>query len=121
MTFYGHGRLLHLPPRQVIGLKTSLLIALLLLSGCSWFHRKPPVPDPTELIVTGAPAGSLLFIDGAQVGQPAQAGQHTQVLRVAAGSHLLEIKVGESITYREQTYVATGDRRVITVLSGAAQ
>lgn len=105
----------------MFGLKTALLIALILLSGCSWFHRKPPVPDPTELIVTGAPAGSLLFIDGAQVGQPMHANQHTQVLRVAAGTHLLEVKVGESVTYRENTYVAAGDRRVITVLSGAPQ
>lgn len=105
----------------MVGLKTSLLIALALLSGCSWFHRKPPVPDPTVLIVTGAPAGSLLFIDGAQVGRPMEASQHTQVLRVAAGTHLLEVKVGESVTYRENTYVAVGDRRVITVLSGAPQ
>lgn len=100
-------------------MKAYLLIGLVLLSGCGWFHRKPPAPDPTELIVTGAPAGSLLFVDGAQVGQPAEAGKHTQVLRVAAGTHVLEVKVGESVTYRENTYVALGDRRMITVLSGA--
>lgn len=90
----------------------------MLLSGCSWFHRKAPAPDPTELIVTGAPAGSVLFIDGVQVGQPTQASNRTQILRVAAGTHVLEVKVGESVTYRENTYVDTGDKRVITVLSG---
>jgi hypothetical protein len=99
-------------------LKTYALIALFVLSGCSWFHRNPPVPDPTELIVTGAPAGSSLFIDGAQVGQPTPASNRTQILRVAAGTHVLEVKVGESVTYRENTYVAAGDKRVITVLSG---
>jgi hypothetical protein len=100
-------------------MKYYLLLALLLLSGCGWFHRKPPTPAPTELIVTGAPAGSLLYVDGAQVGQPAQAGKHAQVLRVAAGTHVLEVKVGDAIAYRENTYVALGDKRVITVLSGS--
>ncbi len=99
-------------------MKTYVLITLVLLSGCSWFHRKAPAPDPTELIVTGAPAGSVLFIDGVQVGQPTQASNRTQILRVAAGTHVLEVKVGESVTYRENTYVDAGDRRVITVLSG---
>ncbi len=99
-------------------MKTYVLITLVLLSGCSWFHRKAPAPDPTELIVTGAPAGSVLFIDGVQVGQPTQASNRTQILRVAAGTHVLEVKVGESVTYRENTYVDTGDKRVITVLSG---
>jgi hypothetical protein len=101
-------------------MKAYLLVALVLLSGCSWFHRRPPAPDPTELIVTGAPAGSLLFVDGTQVGPPAEAHKHTQVLRVAAGTHVLEVKVGDSVAYRENTYVALGEKRVITVLSGSS-
>jgi hypothetical protein len=106
------------PPHQVVGLKRYLLVALLLLSGCGWFHRKPPAPDPTELIVTGAPAGSILLIDGAPIGQPTQAANRTQTLRVAPGSHVLEVKVGDAVTYREQTYLDAGNKRVITVLSG---
>lgn len=100
------------------GLKGYLLVALVLLSGCSWFHRKPPAPDPTLLIVTGAPAGSILVIDGAPMGQPTQAANRTQTLRVAPGAHVLEVKVGDAVTYREQTYVDAGNKRVITVLSG---
>jgi hypothetical protein len=100
-------------------MKTYLLVGLVLLSGCSWFHRKAPTPDPTELLVTGAPAGSLLFVDGTQAGQPAEADKHTQVLRVAPGTHVLEVKVGDSVAYRENTYVAKGEKRVITVLSGS--
>jgi len=42
------------------------------------------------------------------------------VLRVAPGTHLVEVKVGESVTYRENTYVAVGQKRVVTVLSGFA-
>jgi hypothetical protein len=95
-----------------------LLIGLVLLSGCSWFHRKPAAPDPSELIVTGSPAGAILFVDGAQVGHATEANNRTQVLQVAPGTHLLEVKVGESVTYRENTYVAVGEKRVVSVLSG---
>ena len=99
--------------------KSYLLIALLCLSGCSWLHAgKQPAPAPTELIVTGVPAGSDLFIDGLQTGQAAQDGNRTRVLAVAPGAHTVEVKVGDT-AYRENTYVEAGQKRVITVLSGA--
>ena len=100
-------------------MRISLLIVLVCLSGC-WFHSKKPVaPDPPELIVTGAPAGSLLFIDGAQTGQPTVANNRPQVLDVQPGTHVLEVRTGDTVAYRETTYVGPGDKRVITVLSGA--
>jgi hypothetical protein len=98
--------------------KKTFLLALVLLSGCSWFHRKPPPTPPTELIVTGAPAGASLLVDGVQAGQVADVDNRTQVLRVTSGTHLLEVKVGDAITYRESTYVAPGEKRVVTVLTG---
>jgi len=100
-------------------LKQFLLFALVCLSGCSWFHsRTPPPPAPPELIVTGVPAGATLFVDGVQTGQVADVNDRTQVLEVAPGTHTLEVRRGDTVAYRESTYVAAGDRRVITVLSG---
>ncbi len=100
--------------------KPYLLIALLCLSGCSWLHaRKQPAPAPTELIVTGVPAGSHLFIDGLQTGQAEQDGNRTRVLAVAPGAHTVEVKMGDTVAYRENTYVEAGQKRIITVLSGA--
>jgi hypothetical protein len=101
-------------------LKVSLLIVLVGLSGCSWFHAsKPPAPEPPELIVTGVPAGAALFIDGVQIGQAMETNKRTQVLEVAPGTHTLEVRTGDTVAYRESTYVEPGDKRVITVLSGA--
>ena len=91
------------------------------LSGCSWFHRKPPAPEPTELIVTGAPAGSVAFLDGTQAGQATEVGNLPQVLEVAPGTHTLEVRMGDTVAYRENTYVAQGEKRVITVLSGTSR
>jgi len=96
-----------------------VLIALACLSACSWFgSRKPRLPDPTEIIVTGAPVGSLVFVDGLQTGQPTATNDHPQILSVAAGAHKVEIHVGDNVVYREDTYVAPGERRTVMVLSG---
>ena len=106
----------------VVRLKIALLMVLACLSGCSWFHaRKPPAPEPPTLIVTGAPAGSVLFIDGVQIGQAIETSTRTQVLEVAPGAHTLEVRLGDTVAYRESTYVERGDKRVITVLSGASR
>lgn len=102
-------------------LRAFLLITLACLSACSWFARKPQVPNPTEIIVTGAPMGSLVFVDGSQTGQPAATSDHPQILNVAAGSHKVEIHLGDVVVYREDTYVAPGEQRVVIVLSGLSR
>jgi len=94
-------------------------MTLACLSACSWFgSRKHELPDPTEIIVTGAPAGSLIFVDGLQTGQPTAVGDHPQILNVAAGAHKVEIHMDDKVVYREETYVGLSEHRVVTVLSG---
>jgi hypothetical protein len=73
---------------------------------------------PPRVIVTGVPAGSLLLVDGVQSGGAQEAGNRTRVLEVAPGTHTVEVKMGDSIVYRESTTVALGQKSVITVLSG---
>lgn len=92
------------------------------LSACSWFGAKrPPPPAPTEFIVTGAPVGSLTFVDGAQSGSGPAGDARPQVVRVKPGSHVVEIRLGEPVVYREETDVARGEKRLVTVLSGASR
>jgi hypothetical protein len=100
--------------------RVLVLITLALLSACSWFgwHQRPQTPEPPEIIVTGAPAGSLVFVDGVQTGAPAAHRDQSQILIVAAGDHKVEIHVGERIVYREDIYVGPGEHRVVRILSG---
>ena len=101
-------------------MKISVIAFAVLLSGCSWFHGKKPVtPPPAEFIVTGAPVGSLLFVDGVQAGQAKEPGHQSQVVEVAPGTHILEVKMGDAVVYREDSDIDVGRKRVITVLSGA--
>ena len=103
-------------------MKVFVLMALACLSACSWFgSRRPELPDPTELIVTGAPAGSIILVDGSPAGPAKTAGDHPQVLKVAAGAHKVEIQFDDKVVYREETYVALGEQRVVAVLSGSSR
>jgi hypothetical protein len=99
-------------------LKLAILIPMIFLSACSWFHRKPAAPEPTQLVVTGAPAGAVLFVDGVQAGQEKDTSDRPRLIAIAPGMHVLEVRTGEKVSYRENTYVAPGERHVVIVLSG---
>lgn len=106
----------------MFSLKVVLLLTLICLSGCSWFgFRKHAAPAATELIVTGAPGDSIVFVDGAPAAPENPANDRPQEIDVAPGAHTVEIHVGERTVYREETYVAAGQRRVVKVLSGLAR
>ncbi len=98
-----------------------MLTIVACLSACAWFgsRKPPPVPNPTQIVVTGAPEGSSVLIDGEQTEQAVLHNQHSQVLNVAAGTHKVEIRMGDRIVYREDTFVGAGERTVVIVKSGA--
>jgi hypothetical protein len=100
-------------------LRVFVLVVLACLSACSWFSsRRTHAPDPTEIVVTGAPAGSVVFIDGLQAAPATALNDRPQILNVTAGAHKVEIHRGDSVVYREDTYVDLGQRSVVRVLSG---
>jgi hypothetical protein len=79
------------------------------------------LPDPTEIIVTGAPGGSIILVDGLQAGQAPTVSNPPLVLKVAAGAHKVEIRLDDKVVYREDTYVGLGEHRIVTVLSGTTR
>ena len=76
--------------------------------------------------MTGAPTGSIVFVDDVQIGQPAEYGK-PQVLTVTAGAHVVEVRVagtddaGTTVIYSEQTYIGSGEKHAIRVLSGSSR
>jgi hypothetical protein len=101
-------------------LKNGIFVAMLLLSACSWFHSKGPPPrEPPQLIVTGAAADSIVFVDDIQKGQATVANDKTQVVIVSEGAHTVEVRMGNRTVYRENVFVENGEKRVVLVLSGA--
>jgi len=101
-------------------LKIFLILSLTMLSACSWLHRKaPPQPEPPQVIVTGAPAESIVFVDDVQSGVAAAHNDTSEVLSVAEGTHTVEVRMGDRVVYRESLFVKNGERRIVTVLSGS--
>ena len=100
-------------------MKIFIILALTMLSACSWFHAKAPrAPYPPVFIVTGAPAGSIVFIDDVQKGQAAEL-HKPQMVDSVEGTHKVEVRFGDTVVYREDIYIKGGERRVVTVLSGS--
>lgn len=100
-------------------MKTFIIVSAAMLSACSWFHSKARAPEPSQIIVTGAPKGSIMFIDDVQQGEAAESNVKPQLVDLGAGEHKVEIRFGDSVVYRENIYINSGEKRVVTVLSGA--
>ena len=100
-------------------MKTLIIVASAMLSACSWFHSKTPTPEPPVFIVTGAPAGSAVFIDDVQKAPTAELNDKPQTVRSVEGTHKVEVRFGDTVVYRENIYIKSGERRVVTVLSGS--
>ncbi len=101
-------------------MKVLWVSVLICVGGCGWFGAKRhPLADPTELVVTGAPSGAVIFVDGVNTGATPTPAVRPQVIRVSPGAHEVEVHVGDPVVYREETYVSRGEQRVVTVLSGS--
>jgi len=100
-------------------LKIFIILAVTMLSACSWFHGKPRVPDPSQFVITGAPRDSIVFIDDVQQGQAAETGGKPRLVDTTPGEHKVEVRFGDTVVYRENIYIKGGERRVVAVLSGS--
>jgi hypothetical protein len=102
-------------------LRTFIILAMTMLTACSWFHAKPRTPDPSQFVVTGAPKDSVVFIDDVRQGQTAESNGKPQLVDTTPGEHKVEIRLGDTVVYREDIYIKVGERRVVAVLSGTSR
>ncbi len=74
-------------------MRTLLTVALLALAACAGPTTVVRAVDTRPAIaVTGAPSGTVLFLDGVAVGAPSDYDGRPNVLRVEPGTHALEIR-----------------------------
>jgi hypothetical protein len=94
---------------------------LLLLSACA-------LPQTTVrsgssqpgLVVTGAPSGAVLYVDGLAMGQASQFDGHPRVLAVLRGPHEVEVREGSAVLYHNKLFMSSGETRTVTLLPTAA-
>lgn len=101
-------------------MKAIVAATLLLLSGCVLPQTTVRTGSPQpSLSVKGAPAGTLLYVDGIAMGLAQQFDGNPNVLAVLEGAHQVEIRQGTNAVYREKVFVGAGETHVVTVLLGA--
>ena len=98
----------------------SILLAVTFFAGpgCSWLGAKRAAPHTPQIVVTGSPAGSLLLLDGVQVGEASSVNDRPRILEVSPGTHEVAVQVGDAVVFREETYTGSGEIRTVRVLSG---
>lgn len=93
-------------------LASLALAALAACAGPTTVVRS--VDTRPAIAVVGAPAGAVLFLDGVAVGDPAAYDGNPGVLRVEAGTHLLELRVGGVATFSQRVFVE-GELKTVRV------
>jgi len=92
------------------------LVLVATLAACSMPQTtvRTGMAGPT-LIVTGAPAGSILFVDGLRMGPATQFTGSPNVLAVLEGTHQIEVRLGDTVLYHEKAFVSSGQSHTVAV------
>jgi hypothetical protein len=88
-----------------------LALPLLLLACAEPVTRVQTVDDRPRLLLTGAPDGAVLFLDGRQVGPASAYGGQPGVLLVEPGTHIVEIRVGDRLLLSRKVFFGGGEQR----------
>jgi hypothetical protein len=99
----------------------SFLLVVALLSACALPQTTVKTGSaPPTLIVKGAPAGSILFVDGLAMGNAAQYDGNPKTLAVLEGTHQVEVRLGSTLVYKEKAFASSGEGHTVTVTHGVS-
>ena len=100
-------------------LRTGILVLLaILIQGCRY-------PDPATIEqadsrpaigISGAPEGSVLYVDGLRMGMAGQYDGTEQVLLIESGKHLIEVKTAAgTVIHSESIFLSSSATKILTV------
>jgi hypothetical protein len=99
----------------------SIFLVVVILSACALPQTTVKTGSaPPTLIVKGAPAGSILFVDGLAVGNAAQFDGNPKTLAVLEGTHQVEVHLGSTVVYKEKAFSSGGESHTVTVTQGVS-
>lgn len=98
----------------------ALLVAVAALVGCMPQTTVRTGMSPPTLMVTGAPPGSNLFVDGLDMGSAPQYDGNPKVLSVLEGTHQVEVRLGSNVIYKEKAFVSSGQSHNVAVAAAAS-
>ncbi len=94
--------------------KIALLLIGLLLVGCAMPSTVVKSTDTRPSIaILGAQEGSLLYVDGLNMGKANNYDGKPNVLMVEAGTHKISIVAGNKIVYEKSIFVESELKQII--------
>ena len=99
--------------RQVL-----VVLVLVALVGCSirYPSGRTDIPDERSSIAfSGAPEGSVVFVDGQAMGPAAQFEGGVNVLLVEPGNHVIQVRLGDQIFLTRRIFFSGQATRTLVV------
>ena len=96
----------------------SMIAALVLISLTACTLPQTVVSTGSaqpSLVVKGAPAGSILYVDGLAMGPTEKYNGNPGVLAVLEGVHQVEIRQGVTVLFHDKAFVSSGETHAIVL------
>jgi hypothetical protein len=102
-------------------MKHAFIIALTLsLGACALPETTVKTGSPRpQLAIKGAPADTILIVDGLAMGPASQYDGNPKVLVVEEGVHQVQIQRSGKTIHTEKAFVSNGETKTITVNAGS--
>ena len=100
-------------PRLVL-----LVAALVALTACDirYPSSRTDIPDERPSIAfTGAPEGSVVLVDGQEMGPAARYGDGINVLFVEPGNHIIQVRHGDQVLITRKIFLSGQATRTLVV------
>ncbi|WP_242394959.1 hypothetical protein [Anaeromyxobacter oryzisoli] len=95
-------------------MRKLLAAAVLALAACAGPTTVVRTVDTRPAIAfSGAPWGTVLYVDGVAVGDPREYDGHPNVLRVEPGTHDLELRQGDQVVFDQRVFVESELKTVV--------
>ena len=93
-----------------------VIIALAALAGCSYPSSRTEISDERPSIaLSGAPKGSVVFVDGLEMGPATKFDGRNNVLMLEPGNHVIRILLGNDVLLTERIFLSGQATRTLLV------
>jgi len=98
-----------------MNLKTLCIATIIALTmGCSMPTTTVKTVDSRPSIsITGAPKGSVLFVDGISMGIADKFDGHPNILSIEPGTHNIEIRNDKGVIYQQTIFVESELKNIV--------
>ena len=93
-----------------------VIIALAALAGCSYPSSRTEISDERPSIaLSGALKGSVVFVDGLEMGPATKFDGRNNVLMLEPGNHVIRILLGNDVLLTERIFLSGQATRTLLV------